>query len=358
MNTLCENILQCIDSIDDECTEAQHSVIEASIDLAEKYVEMFNVSTHCGYVQEGKFADFMAYDPNEKVIKTILLAIPRFIMAIIQRIQEKWRRYKLKNKCARISDTMNRIAKLEDEVLDLSKFANDWYTDAPPGIIFDTNAGPCVSSKIINIHGIKDYYEQMKETFLDYANAIEDGSEKVMTNFSSNLHSHNELFKKYISPTTNMRNYAIRTSDNDFNEMTEILAFPTYHEKVVTEIDKAMKDLNKWVNDILNNAGKTKITKDIANRLLEDGRNLHDIFVSVDTTVFNAINETINTWYAGFNYIDNAMQARLDARKTATKKTKELKDLKEKTPEFDEFRDLEEIEEKEAEMNGGRRGLL
>lgn len=341
MNGLCESILKSIDDINDSCIDARIAITEANIELEEKYLEMAVLSTQNGYVQESmaevgeKVLDFLERKPDESVIRTILLAIPRLIANLILYIKDKWDRYSIKVKCAKIKDQLDALNEKATLIKTIYAEMGSGAKNAPPGCAM-TSEDLYVASRIINVDKVVEYYNKMKETFEIYAKAIEDGSEKAMENFIDVKELTNDLLTAYVISTGNYRNYGILNNQDDKAELDKMLKFAEEHDQIVSDINKATKDLHKWVNDILNDKS-TAMTKDVANTLLTDGRTLHDAFLKADNQVLMAYNEMLNTiataqaWY---NTITEKIKLDMDRISSLSKEyERENKEIMEKHPE-------------------------
>jgi hypothetical protein len=356
LNSLCEAILNDIDSINNECYDAQNAVTEAVIELEEKYIEMGTLARNNGFIQEGKLNDWLDPKENESIIRTILLAIPRIIRALVRTIRELWRKYSIHKKCEKIKDRIDEVDKLLKKVLDLEDDKQNIWKNTPPGLSFANNTA-YIASRITNIHIIETYYHNMKEMFIGYATALQNGPDELMSNYTYMHRSSLEILKTITSSLDDGRKYDMAINSNDHAELMNIVNFEKEHGKILDEINKAMDDLNSWVGQTINSTdGKPKskkiftsnsdkndvtITKDMANRLLEDARKLHDEFINTDMQVFNAVIETINNMIAIYNYIPAAYAAQENIEKqqlaTADEHDAKKKKLEEEHPEVKDY---------------------
>lgn len=349
MNSLCEAILKDIDNINNECYDAQNAVTEAAIELEEKYVEMAYVSNK--FVQEGKFIDFMEYSPDEKVIKTILLAIPRIIIGLINQLRTKWKHYSIKRKCEDIRDKIDKADELAQEFYAIAGEIDNVFTNPPKNIQLGLNANGEIAyhlrSKILSLDVVNDYYNKTKKLFNDYANAIkDDNSEDLLSGYADMNKYGKALMETGLDMNGYGRVYDMTIGSPDYNELIKLTQFQQYHATVLDDIDKSMKEVAKWVNQTLQSTkGKTSgMTKDMAKQLLADSRKVHDEFLKADSSVMYAILETLTDWNNGVTWSINKLNEKAELIKKAEAKGNEATDYDEKLekeePIYKTYKDL------------------
>ena len=302
MNNKANDIMNSIMSINESCVNAQWAVTNQLVGLSEKYSEMYNLSKDPLIFQESKVSDFMEYDPNEKVIKTILLAIPRLIMHLIQFIRTKWNDYKIRRKCQMIEDKIKKDIDLRNEANRVRDELDKVYDDQPDGFIVKDD-GVYYMLKIVNIDNIEKYYDDMVEVFKRYANAVENMDEGAIYGFASADTDTRELLKNDVASSESK--YREYSRDRNKDEVLKITNFVSNHKSYIDEIDKSMEKLDKWVSLNLNSKHEKShgFTKDSAKKMLDDARKLHDIFLKADNAVLIAINESVDRIVGAENWL-------------------------------------------------------
>lgn len=361
MNSLSESILKDIDSINESCIDAQFAVVEASIELEQKYVDMINISNTVGFIQESKAGDWFAYDPNEKVIKTILLAIPRLIVNIILLLRKKWKEYSIKKKCEKIKDDIDKVINMEISVEQLMKTRDDIISQIPDGVTFE-NGRTYFLSRVINMDKIKSYYENTCNVFNDYATAIQNDNDELVLGYSKIHMETKEVLSQGVTNGAPRKFEITAYQGADYDELIALVDgfadFESFVTKSLDEVNKSMRELEKWVQVSLNSEtiSENGISKDLANRLLDDARKIRDEFMNADTIIRAAIIETVNNWSAVTNFFQMQMQLYNqynDEVKTKARESQEArKKLEKEHPEFKDydpamFKDTDDNDEEE-----------
>lgn len=342
MNNCVDAILNSISGIDESCLDAQWAVTESMINLSEKYSDMYNLSHDQLIFQENKFNDFMEYNPDEKMIKTILLAIPRLIMGLIALIRSKWNDYKMERKCKAIEDLIKQDIKNFRDVRDLNKVIDELNLTIPSFLKFqsDTNdANICyITLKVLDIKKINEYYEDMVNVFKRYANAVENNDTSLLYGSAEIRQKTHDVLDETI--TTNESSCRAYGNSSDNKEWDEIVDFRmNKHKKYIDEINRSATQLDKWVSSILNNENSSidGFTKDGAKKMLDDAKKLHESFLNADTKILVAINDSINrlnesgTWLNNTSVVLNNYE---NMRKTKSEEAKQYhEDLMKNHPE-------------------------
>lgn len=336
MNNLCEAIMHDIDSIDGSCVDAQFAVIEAAVALEEKVIEMTTLAHHNGFVQEGKFEDFLEkanekldHKPDEKLIKTILLAIPRLLLNLVNMIYNKWASMSFDNRVKRVEKELREWKRLSAELGDLEALGQQIGSAQPPqGVRFHESDRPgqpfiYITIYVSDIKKLRSAYDKMRDVCNDYADAIKNGIDKIPDDFVD-MDSINSDIRSSLERNEIHESEPFITDTPE--EYDQIVEFRQYHDTVVNEIRESMRKLEKWVSSHLQSGmnSKSNITKDTAKKLLADARKLYADFVKNDSLVLSAVDKTITTLYAAISWQNAQIQKVAELLKQRDEKAAEM----------------------------------
>lgn len=135
-------LLMCIDQIDQSVNDAEINVLEALIGSYDKALMILQESSVQDYsafeiFQEGEILDAAKGSSDESIIKRILLFIPRFVKALIQMIVSKYKNWKSSN--------------VKKSLDDIDKFDPD---DIPGGMISRELKESCDNKNLEEIRSI------------------------------------------------------------------------------------------------------------------------------------------------------------------------------------------------------------
>lgn len=304
-----KDVLSAIDNINETIQEASVNVYNSLLDSYMKDVEMRIYYQSSGKViQESKFSDWFNYSEDENIIKTILLFIPRMIVALIKILKKKWDDRIRK---ARIQELTQLLEDLNSEHFKL----NQEVSVENERIVYDGNDRKfylrskikdfdmIMIDDIVNPKTLYDWYIYFFEKYRDTATNWNDISTVLnIADGVSNDPMLRDLKRKTFA--TKKEDYDLYALDKDLEESLE--AIREDHKKILNTIDNAMSFVNKQYstlakkpavsenkNGILTWNPSAPISMTAADRLLQDMRRVRDDFQNIDNTVSDEIDECL-----------------------------------------------------------------
>jgi hypothetical protein len=277
--------IDSINRIDDVCYESGINITNALMDNYEKEIEMKIYGEQ--FFGEG----WLDKTDDESIIKTIFLAIPRFIMHLINLIKKRWENIKMakinEEQIAKYEEALleNEKAKAENEAAKEEQRKLDSALNDIPNVIINKSTGNFeYLSDIKDYKDLIDAYKLIGGFFKSYEEAARDYTGKL--DAFTNLHY-------------DIKTYIDRNIFSDRNDVHYVLIpeFRKLMDKVIDtqeetskSIRKSMQTVNKWYNDKMSQKSKTSSGQiEMVNRIFNDIRVLRDDFSQFDARVFKSI---------------------------------------------------------------------
>lgn len=342
-----KDVLSAIDNINETIQEASINVCNSLIDSYMKDAEMRIYYQSSGKViQESKFSDWFNYSEDENIIKTILLFIPRMIVALIKILKKKWDdRIRL----ARIQELTQILEDLNSELFKLNQevsVENEriFYDGADRKFYLRSKIKDFDMIMIDDIVNPKTLYDWYVFFFEKYRDAATDWNDMSIVLSIADGVSNDPMLRDLKRKTfaTRKEDYESYVLDKDLEE--SLKAIREDHKKILQAISNAMDFVNKQYSDLAkkpnvsNNKNSAPISMTAADRLLQDMRRIRDDFQNIDNTVSDEIDECLKAIHELYVKISDKKRLEKNERErelteTIDKFRREREDLQDKVNE-------------------------
>lgn len=286
--------IDSIRNIDKVCCEANINITNALIDNYTKDIEMRIYGEQ--FIQEGSWLD---KTDDESIIKTIFLALPRFVRHLITLIKRRWQDMKMAQiNAEEIAKQEELLAEKEaaekekeqaqkdyEAALEEQRFI-DTFWDTVPNVRLNKKENQFeYLSDVRDYEDLVQYYTGMAAYFKSYEEAARDYT-GALNVFSTLRYSGKAYVERNIFSDKNNIPYRM---DKGFMKTIDYIS--DVQKTTTSAIDASMRNVNKWYSESMTRKQK-KLSNgeiEIVNRIMDDVRKIRDDFAEFDDRTFRSI---------------------------------------------------------------------